>query len=376
WTTHATGLLGQHGAVQPTPLTDWPPTGTEPVDVESLYADSAAAGFSYGPVFQGLRAAWRGADGEVFAEVALPDGADAASYGIHPALLDAALHAVGYGQLLAEDGQARLPFSWNQVTLQAANASELRVRLAPAGDNAIAVTVADGTGAPVASAASLAFRAVSADQLSAERGHAADSLFHVEWTELPAADQVSEPLTVAVLGAEPVVGLPDAAVYADLADVRDVPDALVVPIPAHAGADTVTAETVRKATGQVLDLARAWLADERFADACLVLVTEGAADARRTQTDLVHAPVRGLIRAAQAENPGRFLLVDVGADPEENTPPIPAALSAARAAEEGEIAICEGRVLVPRLVRTGPGGGGQGGVSRAFGEGTVLVTGG
>ncbi len=186
WTTHATGLLGHGGSPveQHAALTEWPPPGAEEADVEGLYADSAEAGFAYGPVFQGVRAAWRRGQ-EVFAEVALPEDADATAFGIHPALLDAALHAVGYGDLLADDGEARLPFSWNRVALQAAHASELRVRLAPAGDNAISVTVADGTGAPVASAASLSFRAVSADQLSVSRGPASDSLFHLDGRNCP-----------------------------------------------------------------------------------------------------------------------------------------------------------------------------------------------
>src|SRR5690606_20118770 len=183
------------------------------------------------------------------------------AFGCHPAPLDVDLHAVGYGDMRAEDGEARLPFSWNRVALQAAHASELRVRLAPAGDNAISVTVADGTGAPVASAASLSFRAVSADQLSVSRGPASDSLFHLDWTELPSAAQAADAPapSVAVLGT-PLAGLPDAAVYTDLAEVQDVPDALVVRLSAASGDGTTTHEAVRQATTRALDVARAWLA--------------------------------------------------------------------------------------------------------------------
>ncbi|MCZ0975414.1 polyketide synthase dehydratase domain-containing protein [Streptomyces albulus] len=87
----------------------WPPAGAEPVDLTGLYPQLAASGYDYGPHFQGLRAAWRRGD-EVFADVALPDVAegDASAYGLHPALLDATLHA------WALDGLDRgmLPFSW------------------------------------------------------------------------------------------------------------------------------------------------------------------------------------------------------------------------------------------------------------------------
>ncbi|MFD0386238.1 polyketide synthase dehydratase domain-containing protein [Streptomyces stramineus] len=62
------------------------------MDLEDVYDRLAVAGFVYGPVFQGLRSAWR-REGEVFVEVSLPEEAldDAVSYGLHPALLDAAV---------------------------------------------------------------------------------------------------------------------------------------------------------------------------------------------------------------------------------------------------------------------------------------------
>ncbi|WP_398878585.1 polyketide synthase dehydratase domain-containing protein, partial [Streptomyces prunicolor] len=71
----------------------WPPEGAVAVPVDGLYERLAEAGYEYGPVFQGLRSAWR--DGElVYAEVVLPDEpvGSAQGFGIHPALLDAALH--------------------------------------------------------------------------------------------------------------------------------------------------------------------------------------------------------------------------------------------------------------------------------------------
>ena len=60
------------------------------------YERLAERGYQYGPAFQGLQAMWRRGD-EIFAEVAVPEdaGAQVGGFGIHPALLDAALHAVG-----------------------------------------------------------------------------------------------------------------------------------------------------------------------------------------------------------------------------------------------------------------------------------------
>ncbi|MBK3638996.1 polyketide synthase dehydratase domain-containing protein, partial [Streptomyces sp. MBT97] len=130
-------------------LTAWPPPGAEPVDVEGFYERVADAGYEYGPSFRGLRAAWRAGD-EIFGEVELPDEAedDADRFGIHPALLDAALHPV----VLLNGGSAedvagiRLPFAWADVALFAVGARVVRVRVSPVGEDAVSVVLADAAG--------------------------------------------------------------------------------------------------------------------------------------------------------------------------------------------------------------------------------------
>ncbi|MGV2922434.1 acyltransferase domain-containing protein, partial [Streptomyces alfalfae] len=105
WTRHATGVLSAGGRSGGASLAEWPPTGAEATDLEGFYTGLAELGLEYGPVFQGLRAAWRKGE-EVFAEVELPEGVKAEGFGLHPALLDAALHAIGLA-----DGEAEgLPF--------------------------------------------------------------------------------------------------------------------------------------------------------------------------------------------------------------------------------------------------------------------------
>ncbi|MFE9728821.1 SDR family NAD(P)-dependent oxidoreductase, partial [Streptomyces sp. NPDC005794] len=192
WTKNATGALTESApdaSAAPGDLVFWPPRDAEPLPVDGLYDELSAAGFDYGPVFQGLRAAWRRGD-EVFAEVALPEDehTQAGSFGLHPAILDAALHARAAGAATAgasgttpaADG---LPFTWTGVTLHAAGAATVRVRLVPAGTDGVSLQVADATGTPVASVASLVFRPMSKElieQMSTPDPHA-DSLFHVEW---------------------------------------------------------------------------------------------------------------------------------------------------------------------------------------------------
>ncbi|RSS42205.1 acyltransferase domain-containing protein, partial [Streptomyces sp. WAC07061] len=184
WTRHATGTLTAAPSPAAAPPADadlsaWPPAGAEPVPVEGLYDHLVDVGFGYGPAFRGLRAAWRRGD-DVFAEVRLPQETEAARFGLHPALLDAALHAVGLGDFVA-DGTASLPFSWRGVTLHAAGAPALRVRLSPAGPDTVSLDAADPTGAPVVTVEALALRPAAAQRTHRHR----DSLFRVDWAALP-----------------------------------------------------------------------------------------------------------------------------------------------------------------------------------------------
>ncbi|WP_459171124.1 acyltransferase domain-containing protein, partial [Streptomyces scabiei] len=134
WTLHAVGVLAPAAgaAADADHFANWPPDA-EAVDLTEWYDALAAQGFGYGPAFRGLRAAWRRGT-EVFAELALPEeqATAAAGYGLHPALLDAALHAIELGALPGGDG-TRLPFAWSGVCLDTAGATAARVRLAPAG---------------------------------------------------------------------------------------------------------------------------------------------------------------------------------------------------------------------------------------------------
>ena len=110
----------------------WPPAGALELDAELLYDRLIESGFGYGPLFQGVRAAWR-KDGEIYTEVALEGGAamDTARFGVHPALLDAALHGLYFLAIEDEDelGSLPLPFSLGGVRAARRGAASLRVRL-------------------------------------------------------------------------------------------------------------------------------------------------------------------------------------------------------------------------------------------------------
>jgi acyl transferase domain-containing protein len=135
WTLHTTGLLAETEtetaaapaeAPEPGDLAAWPPPGAEQLSLDGFYARLKADSMSYGPLFQGLRAAWRQGE-ELYAEVALPEEADQSTFGLHPALLDAALHAT---ELFGRSAPGPvLPFAWEGITLHADGARSLRVRI-------------------------------------------------------------------------------------------------------------------------------------------------------------------------------------------------------------------------------------------------------
>jgi len=179
WTRHAVGSLSAAGLAADVDTGPWPPPGAQAVDLTGFHDRLADEGFAYGPAFQGLVSVWRLGD-EVLATVELPDGVDAAGYGLHPALLDVALHTS------LVDGAARLPFSWTGVSLHATGATRLRVRTRRTGSDAVSVELRDATGALVASVESLALRAFVPTVPPGD-------LLHVEWTPVsPAAGPAAE----------------------------------------------------------------------------------------------------------------------------------------------------------------------------------------
>ncbi|MGH3240071.1 MAG: SDR family NAD(P)-dependent oxidoreductase, partial [Spirillospora sp.] len=351
WRQHATGVLTPGRAESEVDLAQWPPRGAVPVDLDGFYERLGEAGLEYGPVFRGLEAAWRRGD-EVFAEVALPEQVGADGFGLHPALLDAGLHAIALSGAVG-DGTA-LPFAWSGVQLFASGAGALRVRVTPASTGAGAsLEVADASGRAVAVVDSLVLREISTEQLSAASSAFAEAMFRVEWPMVPPAPPVR----------------PASWTWWDaLEPGGDVPDVVVLRVPSGREPDEV-----RTAVQQTLDVLRAWLEEARFAASRLVVATSGAVavDGADEVTDLAGAAVWGLVRSAQSEDPGRIVLADLddAADPADT-------VVALAASGEPQLAIRAGVLRAARLARM-PMGSPDADPASAFAaaDGTVLVTG-
>ncbi|WP_455569400.1 type I polyketide synthase [Streptomyces rapamycinicus] len=361
WLRHATGLVSR-GAVTPEAQNaPWPPAGAAPADLDGLYERFAEAGLDYGPSFRGLSAAWR-QGAEVLAEVRLPSDADADGFVLHPALLDAALHAMSLTDLPHHPGHVLLPFSWEGVTLHAAGASALRVRITRTTSEGVTLTATDDAGQPVISIDSLVLRSVSAEQLRMAQTMTSNSLFQLDWVAAPSvtpsvASSMTSPgstdgwATLDTGGAGPAPALPAHPDLIALADAigsgAESPEVVVAPF--HTESDGTPA-AIHEAVGRALSMVQAWLAEERFGSSRLLVVTRGAIATRAHEDveDLAAAAVWALVRSAQSENPGRFVLADI--DGGESSW---AALAAAVHTEEPQVAVRAGEVFLPRLARWG-----------------------
>ena len=343
WSLHAEGVL-RAGSVQPSAdLSVWPPVGAVPVDVGDGYERLAERGYGYGPAFRGLTSMWRRGD-EVFAEVTLPAdaGVSVAGFGVHPVMLDAALHSVILASNGAEgtgvdEGSILVPFSWQQVSLHAAGAAAVRARIVPVGPppqaggtpTAVSIELADGLGLPVLSVASMVARPVTDQQLLAAVSQSGpDGLFEVIWSAQP-SDTV-QPVSVCAWGTtdlETAVAEPSAVVFESAPVVGDV------------------LGQVYEATRAVLTVLQSWLARDRAGT--LVVATRGAMGlAGEDVTDLAGAAVWGLVRSAQTEHPGRIVLVDSDSplgDPADD------AVAAVLATGEPQVLLRDGTVYTARV---------------------------
>nr|WP_181776902.1 type I polyketide synthase [Amycolatopsis pittospori] len=308
WTRHANGILAPDVEADVAPVTSWPPAG-ESQALEGFYDD--LPGFDYGGVFRGLRAVWVDGD-DVHAEVALPGDEDG-GFGIHPALLDAGLHAM----FLRESAESAggLPFSWSGVRLRASGATALRLRITFHAADTVSLIAVDPAGAEVLRVASLVVRRPSA------RGRELPSgLFTVDWVPVAAAEPVACTTYPEVVPGKPVV-LPV--------------------LPVEAEGDPVA--SAHELGVRVLAVLQDWVTRD---ESTLVVHTRHAAgpDSADT-TDPAAAAIWGLVRSAQAEHQGRFVLVDGEAED------VPMAV----ATGESQIAVRDGVPLVPRIAEAGAG---------------------
>ncbi|MGC9443213.1 type I polyketide synthase, partial [Streptomyces sp. WG5] len=356
WNRHATGLLTNGTTADEESDSEgasWPPVGADEVDIDGLYG--SGTDIVHGTVFQGLTRVW--AQGErVWAEVALPEdqAGPAGAFGIHPALLDAVLHAVAMDS-------GRLPFRFTDVVLRASGATRVRACLTRIAADEFSVAVTDGTGAPVLSIDSVTLSTPPEDVfLSVPQDTA---VLAPEWTDLNVPTAARADGWVVVGPGEEYADLD--SLIAAIDSGASAPRHLVLSIPHSTEPESAS---VHQVTVRALEQVQGWLAERRFDGTQLVVVTRGAVTTASDDpvVDLPGAAVWGLVRSAQTENPDRITLVDLEPDVGLDL----AVLAGVAGTAESQGAVRGATVRVPRLVRRTPTT-----VDVAPLEGTVVITG-
>ncbi|WP_276575476.1 type I polyketide synthase, partial [Bradyrhizobium monzae] len=391
WTLHAQGLLGEaqdaEAEEQDSTLEVWPPVGGEAIDLAGHYAKLAGRGYGYGPLFQGLVEAWRVGDA-VYGRAVLAEalGASADGYGLHPALLDSALHVLTLAQVEGlGDRAVLLPFEWSDVSLVATGAQELRVRASVErsgeGEALALLQLTDGNGRAVVRLGGLRLREASDAQIRDAARSETQHLYRLDWRPVALSEGEAHapalPLIVGGdgelakhLGLDHVDGI--AAVVTRLDAGGAIPSQIVFDHLSEAGAGVAVLAATHATAERGLAELQGILGEARLNDTAVMWLTKGAVATgpHEGASGLSRAPLWGLVRSARAEYPDRRLqLVDVDAALADAS--LLAKLTST--ISEPDLALRHGAVLAPRLARASAG------VSEPRpldAGGTVLITGG
>ncbi len=369
WTLHASGVLSAEAPRLV--VSAGAPVGVQPIDVDGFYAGLAERGYRYGGLFRSLRGIGvdPAAPDVVYARVGLPADTDVAGYGVHPALLDAALQGFAAGFLStsgAEAEVARLPFVFGGVSLHASAATVLDVELTRIGVDTFRLCATDPAGAPVIGIDTVTVRAVPEGFGQHAPVGAGDSVFELAWSPLP-EDTAAAPVPEWVVVSEDPDQLPEVlrggvvhTGLAGLAGLGSCPELVIWVLPLPEIPETLEGDAdplprLHRLTARTLGGLQQWLAGaETSAETSasrLVIVTRHAVSigAVDRAPDVVHAAAWALIHSAQSEHPQRVMVLDT-----DDTAATEAALLGVLArwpAGEPQLVLRRGSAYVPRLTR-------------------------
>ena len=400
WLLHVSGTIGQQEEMVTSPsLADAQHHCAQPLDVESIYARYEASGISYGPVFRGMSALWRG-DMEALGQVRLPDGVETDGYQISPPLMDACLQVLaGTAGDTADPYATYIPIGLERLTLTGPLDREVwsYARFRRSGHQAALtadIRLFDRSGQTVAEATGLQLRLTTRDDLlRALKPAAGDWFYEIEWrprsTRAEAGAEVDGARTWLVLADRGGVGeavarslesrgfsvvTAFAGSSAEGADFinPNAPEDFRRICRASAGngelrgvvslwsldtpiddAPMVVEQAAARNCQSILNLAQALTHARDIGSPRLWIATRGAQAAGAVAPmDLASAPLWGFVRSLAAEHPElRCGLVDL--DPAEKAHDVERLVSELLSdSEENQIALRQGQAHIARLVAT------------------------
>ncbi|MEV6945055.1 SDR family NAD(P)-dependent oxidoreductase [Streptomyces sp. NPDC051172] len=361
WTLHATASAAEPGPADGASSPVWPQAADE-LWGEDTYERLAALGLAYGPAFRGVRSVVATGEDELLARLALPPvtGDAAEAYPVHPALLDAALQAAAAFDTSA--GRALLPVAVGRCALPPGGAGELTAVVRRTGgsgtDLVLDVTLWDPDGIPAGRLEGVRLRAADPSDLRAGSEHARH-LYEVAWTALPAATAAGERAAWTVIGdrSDPDVEAIVRGLTAAGVELRESGADIVVRLWPRPAADAEPAAVAGELAAQALTEVQELIAlPPHGAPARTLWVTRGAVATGEADTvpGLAQSVLWGLARSTRSEHPDLGLtLLDLDGDID-SAHAATATVAAITYAEEPELALRDGELLAPRLVRARP----------------------
>ncbi|WP_456319950.1 SDR family NAD(P)-dependent oxidoreductase [Mycobacterium basiliense] len=387
WHLHATATLSTHQP--PTPTNHTPPP-LQPINPDDFYHQLATHGLHYQPPFQNVHALHHPPTNPdtIYAHIALPPDTTTTGYGIHPALLDAALHpltTLTHTHPDTDPDTTPLPFALTGITLHATTATQLHTQLTRTNTNTYTLHATDPTGAPVITITTLTLRDLphTPQQPTPTPHH---SLFHLDWPALPpttpntpetpntnwalitpdTTNNPHLPPTLNHLPTHPDLTHPDLTHH----------DLLIWPLP-QPHPNTTDLQHLHTLTQHTLTQLQHWLTRPDTTHTHLAILTHHAitTSPHDPHPNLAHAATWALIHTTQNEHPHRITLIDTDHTPTTNTT-LPTLLTTLKHTTEPQLALRHGTTHTPRLTPTPQTTPAPETTPTWDPQGTVLITGG
>ncbi|MDB4970230.1 MAG: hypothetical protein JWN44_5919, partial [Myxococcales bacterium] len=395
WTVHATATLAP---VAPVALSSaapiLPPPAAPSADEPAHVAQLRAMHIEWLPKNQWWRHTHRVGEAAILGQFDAPEGVPADDAPLPAGVLDnsfaleLARHAGGAG-----DEVARLPFSIDRLVWYGRRAvprwaqsvaRDEETQRRSSQSSMADLTYWDASGQPLAHLDGFTTWLAPASRfLPADAGR---TLHAIAWQAPSAARSAvgkswtllgSDPHRLAAAWAGAGIAVDELPALGDLQAALDAgrpaPDVIVLGGDVGEVGGAATVERIHAATRRLVELLQAYVTDERLASTRLVVLTRRAVAtaAGEDVLDLTHAASWGLVRSVQTEHPDLgILLVDV-----DETAASVAALPAALGCEDRQLALRDGALRVPRLVRADASS--TTAAARPLDrDGTVLITGG
>ncbi|MEU3391565.1 SDR family NAD(P)-dependent oxidoreductase [Streptomyces albidoflavus] len=396
WLRNADGILADaNTAVPPLEADVSVVAGTVELPAEGLYTDLLDLGYGYGEAFQGVRSGAHEGDW-AHSRIVLPEAArvNHRGFAIHPALVDAALHAAVRCGLLGEAaaGNISVPFIFSGVRIgqdpekvAADQCYAVARRVAP---DAITLTLADDDGRLLLSVDRMVVRGLALPGAAPDLDAAA--LYAMAWYEVPGTEGTdgtsgtngthTEEYRLCVVAGDdgPLAqalretargGIAVATLDEAMMVVKGLSGTWQVVLAAPTELEPVD-EQVHSTTSWALEAMQRWLrAPDLEGRVLLTCVTRDAIAVPGDEAfDLGSSALWGMVRSAQTEHPGQFRIVDVSTGDLSR----PRLIEAALKRTDAQLAVRAGRILRPQLTPHE----GAGADLPELGDGAIVITGG